>query len=154
MRIMNYFRNMAREVKRYDAISRSPIYAHFSETLGGLSTIRAYNLQVRSNLRMKSVPTRHTPLRPFTQSHAPLQSHFALENEQKISTNISAWYTLKSCDRWLSIRLESLGNVVVLAAALIAVGTISTRSGQGSASSLAGFSLSFAMGVTGLANFL
>ena len=123
---MNYFRAVSREVKRFDAISRSPIFAHFSETLGGLSVIRAYNLQ----------------------------AHFSQENEKKIANNISAWYTLKSCDRWLSIRLESLGNTVVLLAALLAVGTLSSRGSQGSSSSLAGFSLSFAMAVTGLANFL
>ena len=39
---MNYFRNVTRELKRLDAISRSPIYSHFSETLGGLSVIRAF----------------------------------------------------------------------------------------------------------------
>jgi ABC-type multidrug transport system fused ATPase/permease subunit len=53
------------------------------------------------------------------------------------------------------VRLETLGNVVVLAAALIAVGTVSdSRGAQGSAAGLAGFSLSFAMALTGFANFL
>ena len=53
------------------------------------------------------------------------------------------------------MRLETLGNAVVLAAALIAVGTVSAdRGAQGSAASLAGFSLSFAMAVTGFANFV
>ena len=122
---MNYFRNVAREVKRYDSITRSPIYAHFSESLGGLSTIRAYGLG----------------------------SYFAAENERRVAANISSWYTLKACDRWLSIRLENLGNFVVLAAALLAVGTNSNR-GEGTAAGLAGFSLSFAMAVTGLANWL
>lgn len=30
---MNYFRAVTRELKRLDALSRSPIYSHFSETL-------------------------------------------------------------------------------------------------------------------------
>ncbi|MBC7428583.1 MAG: ABC transporter ATP-binding protein/permease [Bacteriovorax sp.] len=38
---MNY-RSSAREAKRMDSIARSPRYAHFKETLGGLSVIRAY----------------------------------------------------------------------------------------------------------------
>ena len=32
------------ELQRLDAVSRSPIYAHFSETLSGVETIRAYRL--------------------------------------------------------------------------------------------------------------
>lgn len=125
LRIMNYFRAVAREVKRYDSITRSPIYAHFSESLGGLSTIRAYGLG----------------------------PYFSAENERRVGSNVSAWYSLKACDRWLSIRLENLGNLIVLAAALLAVGT-NTNRGEGTAAGLAGFSLSFAMAVTGLANWL
>lgn len=34
-------------MKRLDSIARSPVYAQFSETLGGLSTIRAFNLTER-----------------------------------------------------------------------------------------------------------
>lgn len=38
---MNY-RTSAREAKRMDSIARSPRYAHFKETLGGLPVIRAF----------------------------------------------------------------------------------------------------------------
>ena len=71
MHIYIYPADVAREVKRFDSITRSPIYAHFSESLGGLSVIRAYGL---------------------TES-------FARENERKVAANVSAWYTLRSCDR-------------------------------------------------------
>ena len=37
-----YYRANARELKRLDAILRSSLYAHFSESLTGLATIRAY----------------------------------------------------------------------------------------------------------------
>ena len=37
-----YYRASARELKRVDAILRSSLYAHFSESLVGLATIRAY----------------------------------------------------------------------------------------------------------------
>jgi ABC-type multidrug transport system fused ATPase/permease subunit len=37
-----FYRSSARELKRLDAILRSSLYAHFSESLSGLSTIRAY----------------------------------------------------------------------------------------------------------------
>ncbi|MNK08114.1 putative ABC transporter ATP-binding protein [compost metagenome] len=37
------YRGPAREVKRYDSIARSPRYAHFKETLQGLTVIRAFS---------------------------------------------------------------------------------------------------------------
>jgi len=37
-----YYQASAREMKRLDAVLRSSLYAHFSESLAGLATIRAY----------------------------------------------------------------------------------------------------------------
>jgi ABC-type multidrug transport system fused ATPase/permease subunit len=126
--VNNYFRNAARETKRFDSITRSPIFAHFSESLNGMTTIRAYGLVER----------------------------FAAENELRISANINAWYSLRSCDRWLSVRLESLGAFIILVAALLAVGTARSTSGSTgqSAAGLSGFSLSYAIAVTGLFTWL
>ena len=42
MRIAGFYRNSARELQRLDSISKSPIYAAFSEALGGAATIQAY----------------------------------------------------------------------------------------------------------------
>lgn len=38
-----YYRSTSRELRRLDSVSRSPIYASFTETLDGASTIRAFN---------------------------------------------------------------------------------------------------------------
>jgi ATP-binding cassette, subfamily C (CFTR/MRP), member 1 len=129
--ITQYFRNISREVKRVDSVTRSPIYAHFGETLGGLSTIRAYGQAGR----------------------------FSRMNEEYVDTNTAAWYTLRSCDRWLSVRLEILGNFIVLLSAVLAV--VSAASPQASTetvasvgiAALAGFALSFSMSITSVMNW-
>ena len=83
----------SRQLRRLDSTTRSPIYSHFSETLSGVSTIRAYNLERR----------------------------FAKENEFRIDTNQVCYMGNITTNRWLSIRLEMLGNIIILFAALFAV---------------------------------
>ena len=80
----------ARQIKRLDSAARSPMYSHFSESLSGISTIRAYQLQER----------------------------FTLENEMKIDFSQKCYFPSLASNRWLSIRLEILGNVILLFAAL------------------------------------
>lgn len=91
--ILSYYRPVARDVKRLEAISRSPVYAHFSETLGGLGTIRAFD-------RVKV---------------------FELSNGAKMNFNIQVWYCVKAAERWLAVRLELLGSSITLLASLLAV---------------------------------
>ena len=114
-KIMNFYRNSARELKRLDSVTRSPIYAHFSATLGGLSTIRAYSVQQR----------------------------FMTRNEEVLDRNDRANYSLRLAERWLSIRLEIIGNFCIIGAGVFAV------LARGSLyPGLAGLSLQYAMGVT------
>ncbi|KAM3567875.1 hypothetical protein VYU27_009987, partial [Nannochloropsis oceanica] len=91
--VMNYFRAVTRELKRLDSLSRSPIYSHFSETLGGLSVIRAFRKE----------------------------KAFIRANECKVDQNVRAYISLKAADRWLSVRLELLGACVVALGAVLAV---------------------------------
>uniref|UniRef100_A0A6B2KWK1 Uncharacterized protein n=1 Tax=Arcella intermedia TaxID=1963864 RepID=A0A6B2KWK1_9EUKA len=91
--IQTYFLNSSRELQRLESISKSPIYALFSETLNGLSTIRGYG---RS-------------------------SAFYEDTLNRVETNQKAYFAWQSCNRWLGIRLEFVGTVVVFFAALFAV---------------------------------
>jgi len=91
--ILNYYRPVARDVKRLEAISRSPVYAHFSETLGGLSTIRAFDFVDK----------------------------FSAQNALKVDENLKGWYHVKCIERWLSIRLEIIGATITVIAASLAV---------------------------------
>ena len=55
------YRYSAREIKRLDNVLRSSLYAHFSESLAGLSTIRAYGESekfVRTNAHHTDIENR------------------------------------------------------------------------------------------------
>lgn len=117
---MNRFRPAARDLKRCESKSRAPIYTHFREALQGVETIRSF--PAASSL--------------WTKTHRGLTDK-----------NLSVFYTAKSLDRWLSVRLESLGNLVVFTAAVASV--YLTRLGRLKTGS-AGWGLTQALSVTGL----
>ncbi|MDP2439862.1 MAG: ABC transporter transmembrane domain-containing protein, partial [archaeon] len=89
----NHYLATSRELKRLDSISNSPIYAHFSETLNGITTIRAYRLC----------------------------SHFLQDNRDRIDANLRAYSPMIAANRWLGLRLESIGTLSLLCVSLFAV---------------------------------
>jgi ATP-binding cassette subfamily C (CFTR/MRP) protein 1 len=82
-----------RQLKRLDSITRSPIYSHFGETLSGCSTIRAYS-------KTKA---------------------FVNESNARVELNNICYYPSMIANRWLSVRLEFLGNIMVFSTAIFAV---------------------------------
>ena len=74
------------------------------------------------------------------------QSMFQRVNEVTLDDNLSTFNTLKFVDRWLSFRLEVLGNFIVLFASGLAV-LSSSQAGS------TGLSLNNALGITGLLNW-
>ncbi|OZJ01918.1 hypothetical protein BZG36_05007 [Bifiguratus adelaidae] len=88
-----YYRSTSRELKRLDSLLRSTLYAHFSETLSGLATIRAYRVQDR----------------------------FIRNNEQYTDLENRAYYLSITVQRWLAIRLEFIANTLVLFSTIFAV---------------------------------
>ena len=99
--IQKYYLRTSRELKRLDSVSRSPIFAHFQESLGGVTTIRAYRQQNR----------------------------FEQENEWRMDANLRAYFPSISANRWLAVRLEFIGSVIILAAAIFAIISVITGSG-------------------------
>lgn len=83
----------SRQLKRLYSVSKSPIFAHFSETTNGAQTIRAYRQQAR----------------------------FIQESQKRMTTNVKSIYLNLMSNRWLGIRLEGIGNMFVFFAALFAV---------------------------------
>ena len=122
--IQRYYLRTSRELKRLDSISRSPIYAHFQESLGGITTIRAYRQQ----------------------------SRFTSENEWRVDANLRAYFPAIHANRWLAVRLEFIGSFIILAAATFAV--ISVTTGSGLSAGLVGLSMSYALQITTSLNWI
>ncbi|CAG8453187.1 17142_t:CDS:10 [Gigaspora rosea] len=121
--IQSYYLSTSRELKRLDSLTRSPIYSHFQETLGGVSTIRAYQQIQR----------------------------FIAQNEFRLDENQKAYYPSVSCNRWLAVRLELIGSLVIFSASLLAV--ISAVTTHNIDAGLVGLSLSYALSVTQALNW-
>ncbi|EEF35769.1 ABC transporter C family member 12 [Ricinus communis] len=117
-----YYQSTSREVKRLDSITRSPVYAQFGEALNGLSSIRAYKAYDRmANISGKSMDN---------------NIRFTLVN---ISSN-----------RWLTIRLETLGGIMIWLTASFAVLQNSRTENKVAFASTMGLLLSYTLNITNL----
>ncbi|KAG6526453.1 hypothetical protein ZIOFF_016438 [Zingiber officinale] len=112
----------AREVKRLDSITRSPVYAQFSEALNGLSTIRAY----KAYDRMANI------------------------NGRSMDNNVRFTLVNMSANRWLAIRLETLGGVMIWFTATFAVVQNQRAENQKAFASTMGLLLTYALNITNL----
>ncbi|KAJ2374285.1 hypothetical protein IW150_003189 [Coemansia sp. RSA 2607] len=82
-----------REITRIVSSTRSPIFAHFQESIGGTLSIRAYGHQGR----------------------------FIADNEAFIENNARASYISMFVKRWLTLRLEFLGDLIMLGTTVFGV---------------------------------
>ncbi|TYJ53516.1 hypothetical protein B9479_005847 [Cryptococcus floricola] len=88
-----FYRRSSREFKRIDSILRSSLYAHFSESLSGVATIRSYGETER----------------------------FCRDNIYAMDTENRAYFLTVVNQRWLGLRLDLIGSFLVFAVALIVV---------------------------------
>lgn len=118
-----YYMAASRELRRLDSVTRSPIYAHFQESLGGSSTIRGFQQTER----------------------------FEHISRSRVDNNMSAYFPSVNANRWLAVRLEFLGSMIILASAGFAVLTLVTGS---ISSGLVGLSVSYALQITQSLNWI
>ncbi|XP_074964156.1 ATP-binding cassette sub-family C member 2 isoform X1 [Phalacrocorax aristotelis] len=119
--VLCFYVSTSRQLRRLDSVTRSPIYSHFGETVSGLSVIRAYGHQER----------------------------FLQQNESTMDINQKCVYSWIISNRWLAIRLEFVGSLVVFFSALLAVISKGTLEGG-----IVGLSVSSALNVTQTLNWL
>lgn len=122
--IQRYYLHTSRELKRLDSVTKSPIYAHFQESLGGTSTIRAYGQQKR----------------------------FEMENEWRVDANLRAFFPSISANRWLAVRLEFIGAAVILGAAGLSVISVANHSGL--SAGMVGLAMSYALQIVTALNWI
>ena len=104
----------SRQLKRLESITRSPIYSHFGETLTGTSTIRAFGLE---NMFIKKI-------------------------NNLVDTNQITYFPSIISNRWLTVRLEAIGNSITVAAAIFVLITDGIDPGQ------VGLIITYALSVT------
>ncbi|XP_031616914.1 multidrug resistance-associated protein 1 isoform X6 [Contarinia nasturtii] len=119
--VQRFYVSTSRQLKRLESVSRSPIYSHFGESIQGAPTIRAYSVQQR----------------------------FISDSDNKVDFNQVCYAPSVIANRWLAVRLEMVGNLIIFFAALFAVLSRNTID-----PGTVGLSVSYALQITQTLNWL
>ncbi|KAJ3319360.1 hypothetical protein HDV06_006387 [Boothiomyces sp. JEL0866] len=106
---------VARELKRIDSNTRSPIFSHFGETIQGAPVIRAYAQEKR----------------------------FVEELYSKVDENHKAFALMWIMNRWLGVRIDIIGALVALSSCLSVIYAV--KFGGGMDGGYAGLSISYSL---------
>ncbi|KAM3726824.1 Multidrug resistance-associated protein [Dirofilaria immitis] len=120
--VLRFYISTSRQLKRLESAARSPIYSHFQESIQGSASIRAYRCMDR----------------------------FIHESQDRLDKNIIIQYHSLVANRWLAVRLELVGNLIVFCSALFAV--LYRESGSVTAG-LVGLSVAYALSITQTLNW-
>ncbi|CAD5119335.1 DgyrCDS7955 [Dimorphilus gyrociliatus] len=119
--VQRYYISCSRQLKRIESASKSPLYSNFSETFAGSAIIQAYN------------------------DEKNFISKFAL----LLDKSQNASYAGIIANRWLALRLEFIGNLLVLITSVLAVYRKSDLN-----AGLVGLSITYALNITQVLNWL
>ena len=89
----SYYRASAREIKRHESVLRSHVFARFSEAVFGTATLRAYGVTGRFSQYVKDT----------------------------VDEMDGAYFLTFANQRWLSVRLDAIGNLLVLTVGILVV---------------------------------
>jgi ATP-binding cassette subfamily C (CFTR/MRP) protein 1 len=115
-----YYRSSAREIKRFESVLRSNVFAKFSESISGTACIRAYGLTDRFISSMRA----------------------------SIDEMNGAYFLTFANQRWLSTRLDIIGNLLVFTTGILVV-----TSRFNVAPSTAGLVLSYILSIVQMIQF-
>uniref|UniRef100_A0A069DYD4 ABC-type xenobiotic transporter n=1 Tax=Panstrongylus megistus TaxID=65343 RepID=A0A069DYD4_9HEMI len=91
--LQQHYRLTSRELKRLMSVTLSPLYGHFSETLQGLATIRAFGAT----------------------------SRFRRDNAYWLEANQKAQLSSSAAAQWLSLRLQLIGVAMITGVGMLAM---------------------------------
>jgi ATP-binding cassette subfamily C (CFTR/MRP) protein 4 len=91
--LRRYYIRSSRQLKRLESVTRSPIFALFSSSLDGLTSIRAFGVQ----------------------------SDFLNMFVERIDANSQAYFLLSATARWFGVRLDIITSIFTLVTAILLV---------------------------------
>ena len=110
--IQLFYMPTSRQCRRLDSVAASPVYSNFTETIQGVAVIRSFNEE----------------------------KYFQKLNENTVDRNMKFRFIQYASNRWLSIRVDTLGNLMVFASVVFAVVSKSTLT-----AGLVGLSISYSL---------
>ncbi|CAB3247544.1 unnamed protein product [Arctia plantaginis] len=119
--IQRFYVPTSRQLMRIMSVSRSPIFSYFNESILGATSIRAFGVKDR----------------------------FIKESQERVDYYQSYTYLRAVADRWLGVRLQVIGSLIIFFAALFAVISQETIN-----PGLAGLSISYTLEITQTLGYL
>lgn len=129
------YRPCSRELKRLGSTSLSPLYSHFTETLQGIVTIRAFRLLLFIFWNI------------LTYFNFRSLSRFQMRNEEYLENNQRAMFAGSAANSWLNLRLQLMGVAIITGVALAAVVQHQFDVVE---PALVGLTIAYALSITGL----